>query len=116
MGMWYLSYCIWQSKPSKILLHGIKNGGKKMEKPKYYTDDVKEIGKGFIVIERRINLPEGKTTVIGQYPKLNTDDKCVYPERACCNHGDFFTRCEYMQYDNSESASSSTRWKCTFKK
>jgi len=87
-----------------------------MKKPEYYLDCVKELKKDSVIIEKEINLPEGKTTTEGQYPKLNPDDKCTYPERASCNDGEFFCRCEFMEYDNSESPFSPNRWKCTFKK
>lgn len=74
-------------------------------KYKYYTEAVKNIGVGFVIIEKRIELPIGKTTTKGEYPKLAEDVICEFPERANCNYGDFFNRCEYMKYVNG--------WKCT---
>jgi hypothetical protein len=84
-----------------------------MEKPDYYENNVKEIKEGKVVVE--ISLPEGKTTTPGEHPKLKDDGECAYPERASCNQGLFFKRCKYMQYDNSASPFSPSRWKCTFK-
>lgn len=81
-------------------------------KKDYHLDNVKEIGNGKVVIE--LNLPEGKLTTDGEYPKLNSDDKCAYSKRASCNDGLFFKRCPYMKYDNSQSICSSTRWRCVF--
>lgn len=80
------------------------------EKPKYYHDSVKKIKKNLVVIENEIVLPEGKTTTEGNYPKFRDEDNCAFPERASCNDGDFFCRCEFME------CISMGNWKCTFKK
>lgn len=82
------------------------------EKPDYYDDTVKELGEGFVIIQRKIALPAGKTTIQGDHPKLAADADCAFPERASCNHGDFFTRCPYMVYNRTEYGGN---WRCTFK-
>lgn len=51
----------------------------------------------------------------GPYPKLR---QCpTYPLRQSCNDGENETsrwkRCEYMQYDSSQSPLSPARWRCT---
>ena len=80
-------------------------------KPEYYNDSVKEIGNGFVIVEQKFILKEGKTTTEGKYPKLESDDNCSYPERASCDHGEFFKRCPLMKYDNSKN-----KWFCDYKK
>ena len=80
----------------------------KSNKPKYYLDNVKKIKKDSVVIEETIFLADGKTTPKGEYPKLNSDDKCCFQERASCNYGEFFSRCEFMKFDCG-------MWRCIFK-
>lgn len=73
-------------------------------------DNVKNIGTGFVIVEKRIELPKGKTTTEGDYSKLADDEKCAYPERASCNYGNFFNRCEFME------CISMGHWECANKK
>jgi len=84
-----------------------------MEQPEYYTDIVKEYSQekhidnkniisGFVIIQKQVHLPLGKTTIRGEYPKLVSDNRCSYPERADCNFGDFYNRCKYMEYSRGE--------------
>jgi len=87
-----------------------------MKKQEYYHDCVKEIGDEFVIVEKKYILEKGKTTTKGEYPKLNSDDKCNFPERATCNDGEFFIRCPFMKYHISQSSFNSSRWKCTFVK
>ena len=54
-------------------------------------------------------LPKNKTTTVGEQPKLNSEDKCAYNERASCNYGEFFRRCPYMKYNNSSGLG---YWSC----
>jgi hypothetical protein len=80
-----------------------------MEKKEYYDDSVIEIKESSVIMIKEISLPKGKTTLKGEYPKLNQDRDCAYPERASCNYGEFFKRCEYMK------CKSFGDWKCEFK-
>ena len=82
-----------------------------MEKPDYYESTVEEFGEGFVIIKKKIDFDKDKTTTKGEHSKLNSDDLCKYPERACCNYGDFFVRCQFMKYNREYS-----RWFCSFKK
>ena len=82
-----------------------------MVKPEYYDDSVKEIGEGFVIIEKKLILEKGKTTTKGEHPKLNSNDRCKFPERASCNYGEFFIRCPFMKYNNSYNC-----WSCTYGK
>ena len=52
------------------------------------------------------------------YPKLNSIDKCAYPERIECNYSyDGKTpRCQYMKYRRGASIFDPNRWECIFKK
>lgn len=82
---------------------------KKMDKPIYYEENfvkIKEIGDGYVVIEKKIEFPKGKTTPKGEHSKLRKDDDCCYPKRLSCNYGEFFRRCEYMVYGKYG-------WECT---
>jgi hypothetical protein len=51
------------------------------------------------------------------YPKLNSQDKCAFPERKDCNYIDDgkIPRCPYMKYNNSKSIFDPTRWECRYK-
>lgn len=80
------------------------------EKKEYHTNEVIDITKNSVILKKEIPLQEGKTTTRGEFPKLNSDDNCKYPERACCNYGEFFERCPYMK------CISMGNWKCTFNK
>lgn len=80
-----------------------------MKKPEYYKDIVKEIKENSVIIEKEIFFEKGKTTPKGEYIKLNQDNNCCYPERACCNYGEFFERCPYMK------CLSLGNWICIFK-
>ncbi len=51
----------------------------------------------------------GKTTLKGEYPKLNNDSNCKFPDRLSCNSGVGFRRCEFMEYGGSLG-----NWKCTY--
>lgn len=77
--------------------------------PHYYNDSVIEVKQNSVIIKKEINLPEGKTTTRGDYPKLEEKDNCAYPERDSCNYGEFFFRCEYMKCKNLGN------WTCKFK-
>jgi len=80
------------------------------KKLNYYSSNIEEIGEGFVIIKKRINFEKDKTTPKGEYPKLNSNDKCAYPERACCNYGEFFIRCPNMKYNQQFN-----NWFCNFK-
>lgn len=63
---------------------------------------------------RKVLDPQIDIVPNGEYPKIK---ECkAYPLRQSCNHGEDsvskWSRCEYMQYDNSQHYLSSTRWIC----
>lgn len=81
-----------------------------MNKKDYYDESVIEVKEHSVIIKKEIPLPEGKTTPKGEYPKLKQDKDCAYSERASCNYGEFFKRCEFMK------CKSFGDWRCEFKK
>jgi len=81
-----------------------------MEKPDYYDSTVKEFGEGFVIIKKKIIFDKDKTTPKGEHSKLNSSKLCKYPERDCCNYGDFFVRCPFMKYKREYSI-----WFCDYK-
>ena len=38
-----------------------------------------------------------------KYPKLNSKDKCAFPERDICNYDNNKDRCQYIKYNNSKN-------------
>jgi len=76
----------------------------------------KEEKQGNIIIQKTMYFLEPeKTTLRGDYPKLN-ESKCKFPNRLDCNSGCGYERCEFMKYDNSKSIYDSNRWCCSCKK
>jgi len=55
-------------------------------------------------------LEEGKSTLRGQFKKLNNDDGCAFPNRLSCNGEVGCSRCKFMK------CISVGNWQCTFKK
>jgi hypothetical protein len=65
-----------------------------------------------ITIEVRVEeMEKGKTTPKGEYPKLADDKHCAFPERADCNNGNCYNRCDYMTYGGRPG-----NWFCSFSK
>ena len=59
-----------------------------------------------IIIQTKVYfVEEGKTTLKGDYPKLN-EKGCKFPNRLSCNYGPGFERCKFMEYKGSG-------WTCT---
>lgn len=76
----------------------------------YYKVEI-ETEPGIIREITTYHLEPGKTTLKGEYPKLNNDSNCKFPDRLSCNSGIGFRRCEFMEYGGSLGY-----WKCTYKK
>lgn len=67
-------------------------------------------------LDRRVWLdPKADVIPAGEHPKIR--DCTQYPLRKSCNFGENaearWPRCEFMQYDNSQSIFSPSRWICT---
>lgn len=71
-----------------------------------------EVKDGKLFISYYYVLEEGKTTLRGAYPKL-ASNSCVFPARLCCDHGDGFSRCEFMKHQGGLGAYGSGAWNCT---
>ncbi|PKH31494.1 hypothetical protein [Shewanella sp. ALD9] len=63
---------------------------------------------------RKVLDPKIDIVPNGEYPKIKVCK--AYPLRQSCNHGEDsvskWSRCEYMQYDDSQHYLSSSRWMC----
>lgn len=70
------------------------------------TPIVGKAAEGKFFVSFHYLLEPGKTTPRGEYPKLAEPPKCVHPERASCNHGEGFLRCEFMDHVGGA-------WACT---
>lgn len=60
-------------------------------------------------------LEPEKTTLKGEYLKLNNDTNCKFPNRLSCNSEIGSSRCEFMEYERDGSGFSGLggHWKCT---
>jgi hypothetical protein len=56
-----------------------------------------EMKDGKILVSYNFLMEEGATTLRGKHPKLAQPPQCVHPHRLSCNHGEGFTRCEFMK-------------------
>ena len=63
-----------------------------------------------IVEKKTWFLPEGKTTPKGAYQKFLPERDCPFPERADCNSGPGYSRCEFMKFVSLGN------WACKHKK
>lgn len=86
---------------------------KRDEDGNFFYATAKNDGK-FITIKTVYLLEEGKTTLRGEYNKLNPN--CPFTERLDCNHGCGYERCVHMKFVRSGESlfGKGGRWECSY--